>query len=97
MTKQFEEYKQMTKNIDKKIFDLGGKFIIFLWIVYFISCFCIFFFTDKRSTSYEELSVMNTVCIDGVLNLSVATKYDLDYVPVVIDGKEIRCGEIDGE
>jgi hypothetical protein len=45
--------------------------------------------TDK----HDELSITNTVCIDGVLCFSVTNGLECDYIPVMIDDNKVRCGE----
>ena len=43
--------------------------------------------------NHDELSIANTVCIDGVLCFSVTNGLECDYIPVMIDNKTKRCGE----
>ena len=43
--------------------------------------------------NHDELSITNTVCIDGVLCFSITNGLECDYIPVLIDGKETRCRE----
>ena len=45
--------------------------------------------TDK----HDELSITNTVCIDGVLCFSVMNGLECDYIPVMVDDNNVRCGE----
>jgi hypothetical protein len=39
----------------------------------------------------EELVIMNTVCIDGYVCFSVMSGLECDYIPVIHDGKKVRC------
>lgn len=36
----------------------------------------------ESNVNDDEKQIMNTVCIDGVLQFSVVSKYRCDYVPV---------------
>ena len=43
--------------------------------------------------NHDELSITNTVCIDGVLCFSVMNGLECDYIPVMVDDNKARCGE----
>ena len=67
-------------------------------LTYLIGLLCViilllFFEFGCEEDLHDELELFSTVCIDNVLYFSVATKFDLDYVPVIIDDKNVRCGK----
>lgn len=76
------------------IYLIGLLCIILLILAFEFGCSC----KDDNQIP-EELSIMNTVCIDGVLNFSVVNKLECKYEPVIINDNPVPCGEkkIDNE
>ena len=58
--------------------------VLILSILLFIGCV-----TDN----HDELEIMNTICIDGVLCFSVMNGLECDYIPVMVNDKKVRCGK----
>ena len=55
---------------------------IIIFIMLLVSC------ADKEN---EEIQIINTVCIDGVLNFSIVDHGKCFYAPVTIEGEIVRC------
>ena len=64
------------------------KYILTI-IIIFITISC----GTNNKESYEELSIMNTLCIDGKLHFSIVDHGVCFYTPVSIEGEHVRCGE----
>lgn len=74
--------------------------VYFFGLVSVILLACIFFLSgcmpgckEHEPDIQDEVLALNTVCIDGVLCISVATKYDCDYVPIMVNNKFVECKE----
>lgn len=54
---------------------------------------CIFIIDDKVNPpdDHAEIDIMNTVCVEGILNFSIIDGYDCKYVPIKIKGEYVRC------
>ena len=63
------------------------KYIFITFILLFsMSCG-----SDSKNDKYAELQIMNTVCIDGILNFSIVDNGVCFYTPVSIEGEIVRC------
>ena len=60
---------------------------LFLILILFLSVNC-------NSVTEDETQIMNTVCIDGVKNMSIISGLDCMYIPMMDDNYEmVRCGK----
>lgn len=61
---------------------------IFIIIILLFSISCD---SNSDDCSFDELKIMNTVCIDGILNFSIVDNGVCFYAPVSIEGEIVRC------
>ena len=53
----------------------------------------ILIFIGCATDNHDEIGVMNTICIDGFMCLSVMNGLECDYIPVKVNDKKVMCGE----
>lgn len=63
--------------------------LIFILLLLTLGC------VEEQKDDFNELQLLSTFCdrADHLYKFSVCSGTDCDYVPVTIEGEEVRCGD----